>query len=186
MTPVANDRGTSQAADRPRVRIAGAADAAVVARLVEAYLRATEREKAERLDGRPLPVDAELPPHYLDEVEHPERAYADAAVHVAEIGSDVVGVVIAKPLPTGIEVKRLWVDPRARGLGVGSALLDAVLAAHSTVRLSVWEWRTDAIRLYESRGFERAASWDPRPGLVCMTRSATSARRRSSPAPRPR
>ena len=70
------------------------------------------------------------------------------------------------------EVKRLWADPARRGLGVGSVLLDTALRLHAgTIRLSVWDWRHDAVRLYESRGFRRVPSWDPRPRLLCLERS---------------
>ncbi|HEY8318534.1 MAG TPA: GNAT family N-acetyltransferase [Amnibacterium sp.] len=70
-------------------------------------------------------------------------------------------------------MKRLWADPARRGLGVGSALLDTVLDRRTgTVRLSVWDWRHDAVRLYKSRGFRRVPSWDPRPRLLCMERIA--------------
>ena len=82
------------------------------------------------------------------------------------------GVVVVRAAAAA-EIKRLWVDPASRGLGVGSALLDAVLERHAgMVRLSVWDWRLDALRLYGSRGFREVASWDPRPRLVCMERAA--------------
>lgn len=58
-----------------------------------------------------------------------------------------------------------------RGRGVGSALLEAAVAAtDGDVRLSVWDWRTGVIRLYESRGFAQVPSWDARERLVCMVR----------------
>jgi ribosomal protein S18 acetylase RimI-like enzyme len=84
-----------------------------------------------------------------------------------------VGVVIVRVDGGEAEIKRLWADPNLRGRGLGSALLDAALALTTgRVRLSVWEWRAPAIRLYESRGFERVASWDDREGLICMERPA--------------
>ena len=60
----------------------------------------------------------------------------------------------------------------ARGRGVGSALTDTAIAATAgPLRLSVWDWRSAALRLYGSRGFERVASWDERPRMVCMERA---------------
>ena len=41
------------------------------------------------------------------------------------------------------------------------------------VRLTVWEWRHDAIGLYRAYGFLVVPSWERRPGLVCMERPAT-------------
>lgn len=72
--------------------------------------------------------------------------------------------------------QRLWTDPGLRGRGVASALLGAALAQAAehgvhTVRLSVWEWRTGAIALYERLGFTVTRSWDERERLVCMERT---------------
>lgn len=55
--------------------------------------------------------------------------------------------------------------------GIASSLLGAALAqADGTARLSVWNWRTGAIALYERFGFTTTASWDERDDLVCMER----------------
>jgi ribosomal protein S18 acetylase RimI-like enzyme len=51
-----------------------------------------------------------------------------------------------------------------------AALRDAEDLGASAVRLSVWEWREGAVRLYGSRGFERVSSWDDRERLLCMVR----------------
>jgi putative acetyltransferase len=85
-------------------------------------------------------------------------------------------VVVTGPVGGRSEVKRLWTEPAWRGRGVASGLLEAALAHAAdngvrTVRLSVWEWRTGAIALYERFGFTVTESWDERPGLVCMQRA---------------
>ncbi|WP_197497040.1 GNAT family N-acetyltransferase [Arthrobacter sp. B6] len=122
----------------------------------------------------PLEQEEELPPKYQAEVDHPESAFENASVYLAEIHDEAVGVAIAKEVGAATEIKRLWSDPQVRGRGVGSALLDAVLReSPGVVRLSVWDWRTQARRLYESRGFVAVPSWDERPGLVCMERAAS-------------
>lgn len=144
------------------------ADAVAVGRLVEDYLRQTESEKVAH-GAAPAPASDDLPAAYRREVEDPADAYADCRVFVAELDGEVAGVVVLRPDDEGVEIKRLWASPLVRGRGVGSALLDAAIAAgEGDVRLSVWEWRTDVIRLYESRGFVRVPSWDARPALVCM------------------
>lgn len=146
------------------------ADAVAVARLVGDYLRQTEAEKVQRGVAEASVV---LPEAYRREAADPADAYADHPVFVADVNDEVVGVVVLRDVGGELEVKRLWASPAARGRGVGSALLDAAIAAGGgAVRLSVWDWRTDVIRLYESRGFVRVPSWDARPELVCMRRAA--------------
>ena len=137
-----------------------------VSRLVEAYLRQTEAEKVLHLGN--ADVGADLPERYRAEIDNPARAYENAVVYVAELGS-LVGVVVLQQNVTTSEIKRVWVDPSARGLKVGSALIDAVLR-HETrpLRLTVWDWRDDAVRLYRTRGFIPVDSWEDRPRLLCM------------------
>jgi GNAT superfamily N-acetyltransferase len=165
-------RATPDHADEVTVRRANlpGADRDHVARLVGAYLWQTEREKADHL-GLALPRDGQLPRSYQAEIARPERAFADAVVFLAELNGAPVGVAVAKPEAGATEIKRLWADPQVRGRGVGSALIDAVLhATPGAVRLTVWNWRTQAQRLYRSRRFTVVPSWDPRPDLVCMLR----------------
>lgn len=62
------------------------------------------------------------------------------------------------------ELKRLYVSPNARGLGLGIKLIDAIVRA--AARLGYRELRLDtlssmgpAIRLYEAAGFQRIAPY---------------------------
>jgi putative acetyltransferase len=129
------------------------------------------------LQLRPVGQDPELPARYRAEADHPESAFGNASVYLAEIDAGAVGVAIARNDGAATEIKRLWADPHVRGRGIGSALLDAVLQdSRGVVRLSVWDWRMQAKRLYESRGFVTVPSWDARPRLVCMERSAVEPR----------
>ena len=142
-------------------------DKQAVSRLVEAYLKQTEMEKAAYLGE--TGVEVILPERYRDEVEDPARAYDDAIVYVAESGHQPVGVVVVQRHLTAREIKRVWVDPDARGRRVGSALIDAALDEQDLpIRLTVWDWRDDAVRLYRKRGFIPVTSWEDRPRLVCM------------------
>jgi len=178
-----------EAAPSPiRVRAADLAgsDSVAVGRLVKEYLLQTEQEKAHRL-GTPL-ASSGLPLRYADEVEDPAHAYRDAVVHVAELAGSAVGVIVAQQVADAIEVKRLWVDPRARGQHVGAALLDAACRPGSLpIRLTVWDWRDDAIRLYLSRGFAAVPTWDKRARLLCMEKPGipTKPQQRSGPARTP-
>ncbi|WPO87704.1 GNAT family N-acetyltransferase [Herbiconiux sp. KACC 21604] len=147
-----------------------------------AYLRQTEAEKAEHVGASASPPgdNSELPERYRSEVNDPRRAYAKALVLLAELGGEPVGVVVVQVNPDVREIKRVWVDPEARGLRVGSALIDAALTGHDEpTRLTVWEWRQGAVELYRSRGFVEIASWDERPRLLCLERP------RASDAPKP-
>ncbi|MFI9152341.1 GNAT family N-acetyltransferase [Streptomyces sp. NPDC053367] len=143
-----------------------------LAALLAAYHLRTEAEK-----GVPVADVAELPHRYRAEITDPRTAFADDVVLVALLGDTSVGcLVVASPTNGRSEIKRLWTDPEARGRGVASALLGAALthaAEHGvhTVRLSVWEWRTGAIALYERLGFTVTRSWDERKQLVCMERT---------------
>jgi GNAT superfamily N-acetyltransferase len=146
-------------------------DADAVGRLVGTYLRQTEREKAAHLRGESMSLDAKLPARYRPEAEDPRSAYAEATVELAEIDGVIVGVLVLVPGEDGTQIKRLWTLPDARGQGVGSALIDAAIAhGAGPLRLTVWDWRADALRLYAARGFVRVASWDERPRMVCMER----------------
>lgn len=148
-------------------------DTTAVSALVRTYLLQTEAEKHERGLAESADALTVLPPRYEREVADPRAAYADCTTLVAVVEKQPVGVVIIRIDGGEAEIKRLWADPDLRGRGLGSALLDAALALTAgLVRLSVWEWRAPAIRLYESRGFEPVASWDDREGLVCMMRPA--------------
>ncbi|WP_326585268.1 GNAT family N-acetyltransferase [Streptomyces sp. NBC_00487] len=140
--------------------------------LLAAYHLRTEAEK-----GRPVAEVDGLPDRYRAEISDPGSAFAGDVVLVAVSGDTAVGcVVVTAPADGRAEIKRLWTDPAFRGRGIASGLLDAALAQAAehgvdTVRLSVWNWRTGAIALYERQGFGVTASWDEREQLVCMERA---------------
>ncbi|MER6788321.1 GNAT family N-acetyltransferase [Streptomyces sp. NPDC000658] len=143
-----------------------------LAALLTAYHLRTETEKGEAVTGV-----AALPDRYRAEISDPRTAFADDVVLTALDGDTAVGcLVLTAPADGRSEIKRLWTDPAHRGRGIASDLLRAALAyaaadGTSTVRLSVWAWRTGAVSLYERFGFTVTASWDEREGLVCMQRT---------------
>jgi GNAT superfamily N-acetyltransferase len=159
-----------------RVRPADLAgpDARAVSLLVEAYLLQTEFEKSTHLGGSDVGTD--LPGRYRDEVASPARAYENAVGYLAELDETPVGVTVVQQNTTTREIKRVWVDPRARGQRVGSALMDAALGQQDQpIRLTVWDWRDDAVSLYVRRGFVAVAPWDSRTRLLCMERPGVPA-----------
>lgn len=143
--------------------------------LLTAYHLQTEFEK-----GQEVATAADLPRRYRTEIDDPQSSFARDVVLLAglDASSSPVGCVV---LSGAAEVKRLWVDPAARGRGLATALLRAAVEAavargFTAVRLSVWEWRTGALALYERLGFEVVEPWDTRPGLVCLRWDAPTAR----------
>lgn len=143
-----------------------------LAGLLAAYHLRTEAEK-----GTPVAGADALPDRYRAEIADPRAAFADDLVLLALSGDTTVGcLVVTDSAPGRHEVKRLWTAPEFRGQGIASRLVGAALAhagesGAEAVRLSVWDWRTGAIALYERLGFTVTASWDERDGLVCMERS---------------
>jgi ribosomal protein S18 acetylase RimI-like enzyme len=143
-----------------------------LAALLAAYHLRTEAEK-----GRPVADVDGLPDRYREEISDPRTVFRDDVVLVALSADAAVGcLVVTAPTDGRSEIKRLWTDPAFRGRGVASTLLGTALAHTAksgvgTVRLSVWNWRTDAIALYERFGFTVTDSWDPRDQLVCMQRA---------------
>jgi len=76
------------------------------------------------------------------------------------------------------EMKRLYVTPEARGMGLGKALVDAVLdagrhAGYRELRLDTLPEMTDAQALYSRLGFVRIAPYYDTPitGTVFMGRT---------------
>ena len=80
-----------------------------------------------------------------------------------------IGCVAMRPLETGIcEMKRLWVQPEARGLGLGGALIAAIVGAaraagYETMRLDTLPTMRAAIAMYARAGFKEIAAYYPTP-----------------------
>jgi ribosomal protein S18 acetylase RimI-like enzyme len=79
---------------------------------------------------------------------------------------NVLGCVGLRPFDEEgtCEMKRLYVSPKARGLGVGAALVDCVLraaqdAGYGVMLLDTLPTMTGAIKLYKSAGFEETGAY---------------------------
>ncbi|MFD5767852.1 GNAT family N-acetyltransferase [Streptomyces sp. NPDC127049] len=137
--------------------------------LLTAYHLATEAEKGAAVTG-----PAGLPAARRAEAEDPVTVFAADTVLLATVPETgrAAGCLVLKAGAVP-EVKRVWVEPEARGRGLagalmGEALRRAAAAGAASVRLTVWEWRQGPLALYRKLGFEPAASWDDRPGLLCL------------------
>lgn len=87
-----------------------------------------------------------------------------------------LGCIAIRPLRDGAcEVKRFYVAPEARQLGLGRALIaasieQAHLAGYREMKLDTLPTMQTAIKLYESFGFAPIAPYGshPYPGLICL------------------
>ncbi len=85
-----------------------------------------------------------------------------------------VGCVAVRPLDGEVcEMKRLYVKPDARGLGLGRQLAQEIIGVatalgYSLMRLDTLDRLTEAMRLYETIGFQRSGPYydNPLPGVV--------------------
>ncbi len=132
---------------------AGAGDLAWVRRLFEEYAAWLDEDLCFQGFAEEL---ATLPGKYA-----PPRG----RLLLAGVPDDAFGCIALRPLgdgphgPVG-EVKRLFVQPRARGQGWGGRLARAVIgearrAGYAELKLDTLERMTDAQRLYASLGFVR-------------------------------
>ena len=150
-----------------RIAPAGEGDFAQVASLFRDYAAS-------------LPVDLDAQ-GFADEIAHLPGPYAppSGALLLARQGGGVLGCIALKRLAPGVaEIKRLYVAKQGRGLGVGKALVAAILQeaerlGYREIKLDTLPHMAPAIALYRSFGFVAIAPYGsfPYPGLICLGRA---------------
>ena len=147
--------------DPVQVREAAPEDDDAVVVLMTAYLDWAHAILRDQYEVQEPPTDSSLVRNSLAGLRRPS-----AMILLAERGGDPIGVGAIRGLNTDIaEVKRMYVDPAARGLHAGAAVLDRLLsearhAGPKTLRLDTCEFMTDAQRLYRSRGFTERSPYE--------------------------
>jgi len=128
---------------------------------VRALLREYAASLAFELDFQDFDRElAELPGAYA-----PPRG----ALLVARAGDHLAGCVALRPLVDGVcEMKRLFVQPQARGLGLGRRLATAVVAearrlGYARMRLDTTPGMESAQALYAELGFVEIAPYTHNP-----------------------
>jgi GNAT superfamily N-acetyltransferase len=94
----------------------------------------------------------------IDRIPNYYAASRGASFWVAIDAGGLVGNFGLEPIEAGLELRRMYVDPRARRQGLGRLMLaDAERVAsqqgHSRIVLSTSELQTAAIRLYRAFGY---------------------------------
>ena len=160
--------------DRQRAKLADAAE--TVRRLLEASLITVAPEPADSADARWCIAQ------YFSELGRRFDQGFDPALSIPAAEADMTpprGVLLVarmrgRPVGCGAlklhpgeptELKRMWVDPSARGLGLGRRLLReleqcAASAGATTIRLETNGSLTEAIALYRSAGYTEVPAFN--------------------------
>lgn len=101
---------------------------------------------------------------------------------LAQESERVAGCVALRPLDDGVcEMKRLFVRPDSRGQGLGRMLAqriihEAITVGYTMMRLDTLDTLERAMRIYETLGFQRCASYyaNPLPGVVYWERALSN------------
>ena len=113
------------------------------------------------------------------EIDNPLYKYSapTSALFIATYNTTPVGCIALQPLQEvgTCEMKRLYVDPEYRKLGIGDALVkallqEAIVLDYTLMKLDTLERLQAAIKLYQKFGFETVTAYydNPLPSVVYM------------------
>ncbi|WP_432165433.1 bifunctional helix-turn-helix transcriptional regulator/GNAT family N-acetyltransferase [Streptomyces sp. bgisy031] len=125
-------------------------------------LRSYFAEVRERFESGFDPARSLLPD--AGELRPPHGLFLVARLHGEPVGC--AGLKLPAGAPA--EIKRMWVDPRTRGLGLGRRFLAELEARaaqhdHDVLRLDTNKALTAAIGLYHSYGFQEVTAFNDEP-----------------------
>ena len=118
---------------------------------------------------------------FAEELASLPGKYAEprGAILLARRGADLCGCVALRPIGGAVcEMKRLYVRPAYRSLGVGRELVSRILEAarqrgYARIRLDTLPTMAGAIRLYRGLGFQEIAPYvhNPIPGALFLEKA---------------
>jgi GNAT superfamily N-acetyltransferase len=132
--------------------------------LADALLDRYFEELAARFPGGPGQFDPHRIAAPVAEWTPPHGRFMVARRDAQAVGCGAVRTLDADHA----EIKRMWVDPATRGLGIGRALLGALetaaaeLGCHA-VRLDTAAYLTEALPLYKSAGYVEIPAYNDNP-----------------------
>jgi len=150
-------------------RLTATDDVTGVAALMAAYIAEIRRNL---LEGHGLALE-DATPDSANLVQIADLLVSPQCLYLAEVDGRPAGTCGLKPFSAEVaEIKRMYVDPAARGRGAGRALLqrvidDARAAGYRGLRLETAVWMVEAHGLYRSCGFVDAAPF-PDPEFGCV------------------
>jgi GNAT superfamily N-acetyltransferase len=132
--------------------------------LAEALLDRYFDELAARFPGGPDGFDPAPVAAPASELTPPHGGFLLARRDGRTVGCGAVRTLDADHA----EIKRMWVDPAVRGLGIGRGLLAALESAAAelgcrTVRLDTAAYLTEALPLYKSSGYVEIPAYNDNP-----------------------
>lgn len=121
--------------------------------------------------------------NFSDEIVNLQRVYGPppGCLLLARINGEWVGCVGVRKKTTAVcEMKRLYVKPQYRGIGLGKRLAEAAILSarkrgYSSMVLDTLQRMTEAQSIYESLGFREIKGDDPNPpeGVRYLARPLT-------------
>ena len=168
LSPAQRDRLTTAMAEVERLLVASMVEVEVRAPgdpAARFCMRSYYRELATRFDGGFDP-DAALPTRD-DQLTLPAGLILVATLHGEPVGCGALK--LPKPISDSpAEIKRLWVSPSVRGLGLGRRLLGELEAQarrhrYGTVRLDTNRALTEAISMYRASGYREVPAYNDEP-----------------------
>ncbi|MEM9687817.1 MAG: GNAT family N-acetyltransferase [Bacteroidota bacterium] len=111
--------------------------------------------------ARELPIDLDFQDfeHELNTIAKMYAPPRGTLLFAVNDGNDILGCVAIRPFKDDIcELKRMYVKPSGRGLGIGTSLLKEAIRksrelGYAVIRLDTLSTMKKAIQLYERSGF---------------------------------